>query len=303
MKGGIKMGIFYLIGAKATAIGKMIAMKKCGDAAKGAENSLRINLIRSLGCVIISLIICVFAGFKGVSAVGFFFSVLSGIANALLLFAWVLCAEKCSLCTVEIFCMIGGVALPMLVAPLMFEGETVSLLQWAGALMLLPSAYCFSKKNESGAAFSFSSLPLLLLAGLSNAGCVVTQKLFTAYGEGTVSDFNLITFLACTLTLGTIFISVKLFRKNVKSTKIHEKASTKQLAVYISVAVVMLYASQYLNTLASGKLASALFYPLSYAISMPLTLLTDCVFFKKKIRLSSIIGLGLVISAIVLINI
>ena len=39
------MGILYLLGAKITAIGKMIAMKKCGNVAKGAKNSLKINMI------------------------------------------------------------------------------------------------------------------------------------------------------------------------------------------------------------------------------------------------------------------
>ena len=297
------MGFLYLLSAKITAIGKMIAMKKCGNAASGAKNSLKMNLIRSLGCVAISLIICIFAGFDSISGKGVFYSVLSGIANALLLFTWVLCAEKCSLCTVEIFCMIGGVVLPMLVAPIMFSGETVSLFQWIGAAMLLPAAYCFFPKSTVKKKFNLSALPLLILAGLSNAGCVVTQKLFTAYGDGSVADFNLITFAVCTATLAILFTFVKLCKKDEMPTQNSENGSLKQLSVYISVAVVMLYASQYFNTLASGEFAPSLFYPLSYAVSMPLTLLTDIVVFKEKIRIPSIIGLALVIGAILLINI
>ena len=296
------MGVLYLIGAKIGAIGKMIAMKKCGNAAKGAKNSLKINLIRSLGCVFISLIICVFIGFQDVSDKAVLYSVSSGIANALLLFAWVLCAERCALCTVEIFCMIGGVVLPMILAPLMFSGESVSIYQWIGALMLIPAAYCFFPKNKGNASFSLSAIPLLLLSGLSNAGCVISQKLFTAYGEGTVADFNLITFVVCTLTLAILFVIIKIFKKELPPAHESKSNSLMYLSVYIFVAIVMLYASQFLNTLASGKLSPAIFYPLSYAISMPMTLLTDIVIFKEKIRTPYFIGISLVIGAIILIN-
>ena len=57
------MGIVYLLISKFATLGKMIAMKKCGKIASGPENSIRINLIRSFGCLIISVIVA----FVGVS--------------------------------------------------------------------------------------------------------------------------------------------------------------------------------------------------------------------------------------------
>ncbi len=296
------MGLFYLAVSKLTAVGKMIAMKKCGNAAKGVESSVRINLIRSCGCVVISMIICLFSGLKSMSGEGWIYSILSGFTNAMLLFVWMLCAERCSLCTVEIFCMIGGVVLPMLSAPMMFSGESIGLFEWCGALMLIPAAYCFYPKGCGKKGFSLSALPLLLLAGLSNAGCVVTQKLFASSECGTVADFNLITFLFSSLVLGIFFCFMIIRHKDAKSKQKSERTYSKQLIVYIFAAIVMLYSSQYFNTLASGLVRSGVFYPLSYAIAMPLTLIADIVVFKEKIRVPHIIGLMLIIGAVFLIN-
>ncbi len=137
------MGIIYLLAAKITAVGKMIAMKKCGSRASGVKNSLKINLIRSVGCTAISLIICLISGFGYFGTAELLLSVFSGVANALLLFSWVLCAEKTSLCTVEIFCMIGGVLFPMLISVLLLPEESITLWAIIGGALLIPAACCF----------------------------------------------------------------------------------------------------------------------------------------------------------------
>ena len=299
------MGIFYLFLAKVCAIGKMIAMKKCGKLASGAKNSLLINSIRSMGCAGISLIICLFSGFDAMSGEGYFVSALSGIANAGLLFLWVLCAERCSLCTVEIFCMIGGVVIPLLISPLIFVGETITVFQWLGAIILLPAAYCFSSKKKEEKKVSAGSFLLLICACLANAGCVTTQKVYTYYGYGSIADFNLITFLVCTASLLFVLICFRAIKsKNCeKEVNVSDNFGKNQIIVYIILAIVMLYASQYLGTLSSESLKSALFFPLSYAISMPLTLLTDILIFKERLNIKSIIGLSLVIISIYFINI
>lgn len=297
------MGFLYLLISKLSAIGKMIAMKNCGKLASGAKNSLKINLIRSLGCVAVSLVMCIFAGFSEMSGAGIGISVLSGISNAALLFLWVLCAERCSLCSVEIFCMIGGVALPLLVTPLLFGGETIFLSQWLGALLLFPAAYCFSLKSKSESSkLSPVSILFLLGACLSNAGCVISQKLFTHYNSGSAADFNMLTFIFCSATLGIALLLFSLKKSADKPDTRLDLSHRKHIIVYIIIAIVMLYLAQYFSTLSSGELPSAYFFPLSYAIGMPLTLLTDVIVFKEKIKISSIIGILSVIGAVILIS-
>ena len=298
------MGIIYLFLSKISAIGKMVAMKKCGNIAKGSKNSLAINFIRSVGCIPVALILCLFTGFQSMSTAGLIICIISGIANAGLLFSWVLCAERSSLCTVEIFCMIGGVVLPMIISPLLFEGEIITFTQWIGSILLLPAAFLFSKKERTDTAkMTPLGLALLLVACLSNALCVLTQKLFTTKNCGSAADFNLLTFVFCSIAIGMAYFLLLAFKKKETKAQTHKLLSKKQFIVYIFVAIVMLYASQYFSTLASGNLASAYFFPLSYAIGMPLTLATDIFIFKEKLRVGSVIGLALVILSVLLIGI
>jgi uncharacterized membrane protein len=297
------MGVIYLLFSKLSTIVKMIAMKKCGSIAAGARNSLIINLIRSVGCILVALTVALISGFSPMEPYGMLICILSGIANAGLLFAWVLCAEKGSLCTVEIFCMIGGVVLPMLISPVLFKGETITALQWIGSVLLLPAAYCFSKKaNEKKASFTPSLLILLLTNCISNALIFLTQKYYTYYSLGSVSDFNLYTFIFCAATLAIAFLCISIIKPNRSEEKKEGFKLEKHIIVYISLAIGMLYAAQYFSTLASASLPSAYFFPLSYAIGMPLTFLTDITVFKEKIKISSLIGLALVIISVVLIG-
>ena len=297
------MGIIYLFVSKFAGIGKMIAMKNCGSIAKGAKNSLLINIVRSVGCIPVALLICLFSGFRQMNSAGVLFCILSGVANAGLLFAWVLCAEKSSLCTIEIFCMIGGVVLPLLVSPFIFTGEIITLTQWIGALLLIPAAYCLTKKGSGKKnGFSPTTVALLLLACVSTALTVLSQKLFTTYGEGTSADFNLLTFIFCSLVLATVFLIMSLVKKGEKSSVLHLNSAKKHFIIYILIAIVMLYVAQYFSTVSSGLLSSAYFFPLSYAIGMPLTLFTDIIVYKEKPKISSMVGILLVIGSVILIS-
>jgi drug/metabolite transporter (DMT)-like permease len=295
------MGYLFLFLSKLSAILKMIAMKKCGNIASGSENSLRINLVRSLGCLVISIVVSCAIGFREMSAVGVWIAVGYGVANALLLFSWVLAAERASLCTVEIFCMAGGVIVPMLVTPLFLSGETVGVLAWVGAALLLPAALLLFPRS-SGGSTSISALPMLLLAGAANAGCVLSQKLYAAYGGGTAADFNTVSFATTIPVLVIIYILLRMFKKGANNAENDTKVPKTLIIVYIIIAIIGLYGAQYLHTLASGLLRSEVLFPLSYAMSMPLTLLTDMVFFRERIRVRGVVGILLAVASAVLCN-
>ena len=83
------MGFFYLITARLAGIFKVIAVKKCGTAAKGAKNSVKINLIRALGCLAVSFVVFAFSQ-SGLDRAGLWISLLSGVSNAFFLLLWIL---------------------------------------------------------------------------------------------------------------------------------------------------------------------------------------------------------------------
>ena len=296
------MGVIYVILSKLGAAGKMIAMKKCGRTASGPINSLKINLVRSLGCFVISLVIALIGGIGDMSREGFIIAAISGIANAALLFSWMLGATLAPMSTVEIFCMIGGIVLPMIFSPIMIESEAVSAIEWVGALLLFPAAVCFrSQKSEAGGA-KISALPYLILAGLSNAGCVFSQKLYAAKSGGGTAEFNLVTFGICSLTLAVCFLVWWLVKGRGATEEGGKPLLRGKTVIYLTIAVIMLYLANYFSLLASYNLPSSLLFPLSYAIGMPMTVACDAIFFKEKIRVTTVIGAVLVILSVILVS-
>ena len=308
------MGIVYLVLSKISAILKMITMKGCGQLASGALGSTVINLIRTLGCLLISVGVCAFSGFSDIGDMGMLLAIISGIANAILLFSWVLAARNASLCTVEIFCMIGGIALPLILTPIFIPEDTVSVTEWVAALLLFPAAYLYSGKrtNESS---PVKALPFLILSMIGNAGCVITQKLFTVYSAGAAQDFNLYGYFFSALTLGVILLITVLFGHVSSSGKENNPVAAKadaelgvltdrrklvRVGILITVAVVMLYLSSLLSTLAAAKLDSAFFFAMSYAIGMPLTVLADIVVFKEKLTVRAILATVIVLASVIL---
>lgn len=294
------MGYLFLLLSKLSGIGKMIAMKKCGKIAAGPENSLIINMLRTSGCLIISLAVSFAVGFGSMSQTGFLISILFGIFVALSLFSWVLAAECSSLCVVEIFCMIGGVLVPLTITPLFIPSEPVGIFSWVGALLLIPAALLLFPKSEK--ALSLKALPILIFAGLANAGGVITQKLFAEYGSGSATDFNTVSFAVALPMLLLIYTVLKVIRKNTNQKRINVANFNKQIIVYIIIAIAMLYCAQYTNTLAAGKLSGAILFPLSYAIGMPLTMLADIVVFKEKLRIKTVCGVSLAVLSAILCN-
>ncbi len=303
-------------------ISKVVAMKSCGKVCPGEYNSVRINAFRAAICLAVSAVIFAVGG-ANVEWNGSWIWLLSGISNAIMMFAWVLCAEKMGLVFLEAFCMVGSVAIPLFLAPLLFDGETVSIPQWAGVLCLLIALrFLFAKKNEKapadGAEASFAARGTeeakgalkrslqtvwiyILLLILSNAGMSITQKLYPVrIGKEYTAFFNLMTFAVVFLCFAVVMI----FEKAVHGRNIlpENAASGKKLAVLISLAAVMIYIYSYFSTLAAGELPSAVYYPLIRGIGMLLTVLCDTLIFKQKITKNILIGLIFIFASILLTN-
>ena len=122
-------------------------MKKAGLGAKGNYNSVRINFIRSTICLIVSLTVFFVAG-ASFTADFLWICLLSGAANALSMFSWIICSEKANLVLVEIFSLIGSVAVPLMLSPALY-GESVSLINIIGVILLFIAAVIFSIKPEN----------------------------------------------------------------------------------------------------------------------------------------------------------
>ena len=123
-----------------------------------------------------------------------------------------------------------------------------------------------------------------------------------AYGDGGATDFNTVAFAVTLPTLAVIFAVLNVIKKSDKSKEKPAKVANTQIIVYIIIAIVMLYCAQYTNTLAAGILHTAVLFPLSYAIGMPLTMLTDTLVFRERVKIRVLCGVLLSILAALLCN-
>ena len=308
------MGYLFLIIANIAGISKVAAMKGCGKECPGEYNSVRINAFRALLCTLVSVVIFYLTGARFKVEEDYIW-ILSGLSNALMMFVWILCAQKIGLLFVEAFAMVGAVIIPMLIAPLLYEGESVSVWQWVGVVCLLIALIILSltpnkaKKtdtvNEAVEARNSKEKLLIVfylaLLIISNAGVSITQKLYPIRaGKEYTAYFNLMTFAVVFLCFSAVLLCGKIFKG--KSLLPKDSASGKKLVIFVSLAAVMIYVYQYFATLAAGVLPSAVYYPLSRGIGMMLTVLCDMLIFKQKVTKNMIFGLCFVFAAIVLTN-
>ena len=304
-----KMGYLFLILANIAGISKVAVMKGIGKKCPGKYNSVRINAFRALICALVSVAIFCFSGAKSESGHWWIWLV-SGVSNALMMFVWILCTQKIGLVFVETFCMIGAVAIPMLLAPLLYKGERVSLWQWLGAACLLAALIVLSAKPKAagpvvekperkrgGPAFA-ACIALLIL---SNVGVSVTQKLYPArVGKEYTPYFNLMTFGVVFLCFAAVLLYGKLVKK--KSLLPDSAILGKQLAGFVSIAALMIYVYQYFSTQAAAALPSAVYYPLSRGVGMILTAACDAVIFKQRITKNTMVGVFFIFASILLTN-
>ena len=303
----------------------MAAMKGSGRMCPGKYNSIRVNAFRALICSAVALAVFFATGAR-VSAHGWWLWLVSGVSNAVMMFAWLLCSERVPLVFVESFCMLGSVAIPLFLAPVLYAGESVSALQWAGVVFLLAALIFLSpsptrnlaaaaengedaEKGEAGATSSarssekkkaaFMTAAYIALLILSNAGVSITQKLYPArVGKEYTPFFNAATFgvvLLCffgALFAGKAFAGRKMLPGNA--------ASGRKLALYVAIAAVMIYVYSFFATLAADALPSAVYYPLARGVSMLLTVLCDFFVFKQKITKNDVAGLAFILAAVLL---
>lgn len=317
------MGYLFLIVASFAGILKVVAMKQSGKICSGEYNSVRINTFRALICGVVSVVAFLLSGAKAMGNYWWIW-LLSGVSNALMMFVWILCTQRISLIFVETFCLIGSTAIPMLLSPFLYEGETVGIWQWLGVICLAAAVVFLSlkpkmpkcsgenkektdDKTQGGkvktvfkSAGVITAIYIFLLI-LSNVGVSVTQKLYPSRaGSEYTAFFNLMTFLVVLSCFAIVLLYGKIVEK--KQLLPENAASGKKLVLYVAIAAVMIYVYQYFSTLAGGLLPSAVFYPLARGLSMCLTITCDVLVFKQKITKNVCIGLSFVFAAIILTN-
>lgn len=303
---------------------KQYAMKNCGKRAPGPFNSICINLARAVICVTVSVFFWIGTGMGTTNTLGYSSAVLGGLGNAVGLFSWILASGFIPMSLIEIFSTFGNLVAPMILAPYLFNGDGVSLLQWIGCALLVASVFTFieparervARRSGSAGAVNLQEnrrgstayvIIIVTLQTVSTGMATVFQKYYNfhvaAKGNGTMEYYNLISFCVVVLVFLLGFAFFALFRRERISNGSGRIALPyRSVWAFILMAGVGLYVAQYGAGIAS-ELPSAVYFPLYKSAVMLETFILDTLVFKDRFTLRRLVGLVLVIVASVLVNV
>ncbi len=312
---GSFFGYFSLIMVQLGTTGKQYSMKNCGRLAPGAFNTICINMLRAAICIVIGLIMWLVSGGGGVTNFwGHVIIILAGLGTALNLFTWIPASRMVSLTLIETLFMVGTMVVPLILTPYLYNGETVSLIQWIGCALIFASAFLFMNKSNGTAHEGTLFQKIITLTGCV-AGITVTTVLkkyysthFTDNGLGSPEYFSFINFatvLGAFLILFVIYYFIE--RRNLASAvpageKVHVELPYKKVWFYIPIAAGSLCLNEVFMLYAATELPAAIYFPLSKGLTVACTFLLDVLLFKEKVTVKKLIGVGVIIVALILVN-
>ncbi len=307
--------LFYgaLLLAQLGICGKQFAMKRCGGLAPGAFNSVCINLMRSLICLLVSLIIWLVTDGSTTTLFGHIIIIISAVGTAFNLFTWILSSRLVPLTLIESVSMIGSLVIPLILAPFLYDGDSVSPLQWIGCALIFISVFLFMSKEKEAKHKGSLALKVVIISvcALSITVASIFKKYYTYHisqrGLGTIEYFTFINFV----TVLAVFLMLFAVYRKTESKRVSASVSDgsaakveypyKKVWAYILIAAVSLYVAE-LFTSYAAQLPSAIYYPLSRGLTVVGTFLLDVIVFKDRVTVKKIVGLVVVVVAIVLVS-
>lgn len=302
-----------LLLAQAGTSAKQFAMKNCGRLAPGAFNSVCINLARSLICLAVSLIIWLSTGGGSTTLFGHVIIIIAGIGTAFNLFTWIHSSQLVSLTLIESVCMIGSMVIPLILAPYLYNGDTVSPMQWLGCALVFVSAFLFMNKGKKSRkeGSTLQKIVIVAICAISITLASVFKKYYTYYITakelGSIEYFTFINFVSV-LAVFLVLFAVYYMSERKRAAAICTAGESpnvefpyKRVWGHIFVAAVALYVNELFTSYAT-QLPSAIYYPLSKGLAVGCTFLLDVTVFKEKITVKKLVGFAVVIVAVILIN-
>ena len=299
------MGYLFLSLALASGITKGYCGKKTSFAIASNSDSMIMNVLRMLLCIVIGFGLILFTERLDVLRVDgsvLLIAMLSGVASAAFVVSWLLSVRSGAYMMVEVFLLIG-VIIPIVLCRFLYA-EKIGIWQIVGIALLLSAVFIMCTYNVSiKGKMKISSFLLLILCGVSNGLADFSQKLFVKTDpEGSAAVFNFYTYV---FAAAILLVAYLVFRGIDKRGEIKPRKPLeviKPIWVYVLVMAICLFANSFFKTQAAQYLDAVQLYPLNQGCSVVLSLLMSAIFFKEKITARCVVGICLSFVALMMIN-
>ena len=304
------IGYLFLFIAILAGVAKGYCGKKTSEYVNGITDGLILQILRLILCVLIGL--CIFAFSKEQSQIDgivLLIALLNGIANAIFLLSWIFSIKSGAYLFVDICLTTGGILIPCIGGHLFFK-NTITPLQYIGIIIMLIAVLVMNGYNSSvtNNKTSFLNTILLVCVAISNGIMGFCEKLFAYYTSNNAIHCGLSVFTLLTFAFGTIVLLIALSlvckRNKIKIKSCFQSFAFKKIGIYLILISAFLFFNTYLTTMTNTHINNTvLIYPLKFGSNLILSAVMASVVFKEKMNWRSVLGITLIISSILFINI
>lgn len=300
----------FLFIAVLTGVAKGFCGKKTSEYIYGITDGLILQSIRLVLCVIIGFCLYSFSSIPSqLDNTILLISLINGIANATFLISWLFAIKNGAYLFVDICLTAGGILIPCICGKLFFDGK-ITILQYIGIAIMLFAVIVMNSYNFTitQKKISLKSILLLLCVAISNGVMGLCEKWFTSYIKTEkitcdLSVFSLYTYIfACIVLLITLLLVCK--KENTSIYAFVKDFPLKKLWIYLILIALFLFFNTYLTTLTNTYINNTvLIYPLKFGSNLILSAIMAATIFKEKINIQSVLGMILITTSIIFINV
>lgn len=303
------MGYLFLFVSIMSGSVKGFVAKKVSNKTNGIKSAVLTNFIRMLFCIPVGLIFVMIDGGLSSLAVDkkmLAIAALAGVSTSIFIVSWLIAVQKSAYTAVDTFVSMG-LLVPILLS-LAFYKERISCSQIIGLILLFVAVILMTLySNQIKTKIGLFPLLLLLLVGLSNGITDFTQKIFKYNNadDTPASVFNFYIYVFSAVVLLLVFFCLKEKKPAPASLLDGEKTTDwdRRKVLYILIMAIFLFCNTYFKTLASERLPAVQVYPLAQGSALVLSSLMAALFFKEKIKPLCIVGLLVLFTGLLLINV
>ncbi len=292
------MGYFSVFVALLAGSAKGFFGKRISGTVKTQRQSVLVNAVRMVICVLISLIALAPDAMRDgiyIDSAAWLWGAVSGIALSVFLVTWLLAIRRGAFMLISVTQMFG-VVVTLVCAFFVFRTPILPRQLFAILLLivavLIMGSYSASLKGK----FSLGTIALLFLCGISSGLYDFSLKLFTHYSSSSISSLNLISYSIAAIVLGCVFFLP------TKEERFDAKKMLRTTFVSVLIMSLCLFVNSYFKALANNYLSPAQVYPIYQAGGLIFSAVMSAIFFKEKITPRCVVGLILAFVSILLLK-
>ena len=268
---------------------------------------------------IFSIVAVAIVGFYGFDLTTLLLAVATAVFLAINIFSSTEALKTAPLIVLQMFSA-GSIVVPCIVGIFLFDepmgiGKWIAMFIFIGAMCLL--VYPPKEKREKKEKMSFKTIVLLLIDLLSNGMVMVVQKCFSKLvPNGNTSVYSFLMFLSNAVILYAAYFVIAGMKKNRETVSVTDAETgenqarevkvirplSKTLFVCGAFLAFALFAINYIVTELGRTMDSSVLFTVSFAISILITVLIGCFYYKEKMTPVNIVGLLLGLVSTVMLN-